>query len=342
MGLKDLTQAAVTAALDEFDALGRDAFLKRYGFGPARSYFVERDGVRYDSKAIAGAAHGHLEGREPLRSANFTGGEKTVSAALTALGFDVVKLTKDAPRNPPWSRDELILALDFYMRHREHMPSQTSKPIAEVSATLNDLAMRTGGGDAETFRNPNGVYMKMMNFRRLDPEVAASGGVGLVRGNKDEQVVWDLFADDPERLAAVAKAIRQQVTLPVEIEDLQTAFDEDLVEAPEGKILTRLHRYKERNRKLVENRKAKALKETGKLECEVCGFDFEKTYGARGKGFIEAHHTKPVHTLPEEGKTKLEDLALVCSNCHRMIHSSRPWLSVEELKKSITLKHQSV
>lgn len=335
MALKDLTQAAVLSALDEFDARGRPLFLKDYGFRPSRSYFIERDGKRYDSKAIAGAAHGRLPNRAPLKWSDFSGGEKTVAAVLGNLGFEVVKIGEGSSRNPPWTRDELILALDFYLRHREHMPSQTSKPIAELSAVLNDLAERTGGEDAETFRNPNGVYMKMMNFRRLDPEVAASGGVGLVRGNKDEQVVWDLFAGDPERLAAVAKAIRHQVALPPDQQEPQIAFDEEMTEAPEGKVLTRLHRYKERNRKLVANRKAKALKESGKLECEACGFDFEKTYGERGKGFIEAHHTQPVHTLPEEGKTKLEDLALLCSNCHRMIHASRPWLSVEELRKVI-------
>ena len=59
-------------------------------------------------------------------------------------------------------------------------------------------------------------------------------------------------------------------------------------------------------------------------------------HGLRGKGFIEAHHTKPVFkTLVEGSKTKLEDLALVCANCHRMIHSARSWLTVPELQKLI-------
>jgi len=58
--LGDLTSAAaVESALDEFDELGREAFLERYGFGRARRYFVRRDGKYYDSKAIAGAAHGY-------------------------------------------------------------------------------------------------------------------------------------------------------------------------------------------------------------------------------------------------------------------------------------------
>ena len=55
-GLSDLTfRAAVLEAIDEFDRIGRDAFLERYGYSPARRYFFEFDGKLYDSKAIVGA-----------------------------------------------------------------------------------------------------------------------------------------------------------------------------------------------------------------------------------------------------------------------------------------------
>ena len=59
MSLTELTsRAAVLAALREFDERGRELFLSRYGFNHARSYFLEYEGSRYDSKAIAGVAHG--------------------------------------------------------------------------------------------------------------------------------------------------------------------------------------------------------------------------------------------------------------------------------------------
>jgi 5-methylcytosine-specific restriction protein A len=69
------------------------------------------------------------------------------------------------------------------------------------------------------------------------------------------------------------------------------------------------------------------------LFCEACLFDFEEHYGPRGKGFIEAHHTKPVETLMEGSKTRLEDLVLLCANCHRMVHAARPWLSIDQLRE---------
>ena len=73
------------------------------------------------------------------------------------------------------------------------------------------------------------------------------------------------------------------------------------------------------------------------LQCEVCLFDFEKRYGPRGHGFIEAHHTRALATLMEDSTTKAEELALVCANCHRMIHSQKPWLSIEELRAILRL-----
>ena len=91
MSLSDLTDpAAVKAAMDEFDCLGRDEFLRKYGFGPSRAYFVRRDDKYYDSKAIVGAAHGfQYPEKGQLRSEDFSGGENTVVALLGRLGFSV-------------------------------------------------------------------------------------------------------------------------------------------------------------------------------------------------------------------------------------------------------------
>jgi len=72
--------------------------------------------------------------------------------------------------------------------------------------------------------------------------------------------------------------------------------------------------------------------------CMACGFDFEATYGGRGKGFIEAHHIVPLHMLPLREKVSIDpakDIALLCSNCHRMIHRGPNTISVEELQEII-------
>lgn len=91
MPLGDLTsQDAVLRAIAEFDRLGQDAFLKKYGFGRARSYFLDYNGRRYDSKAIAGVAYGYqFPSDGPLKAAQFSGGNNTVRAKLEELGFEV-------------------------------------------------------------------------------------------------------------------------------------------------------------------------------------------------------------------------------------------------------------
>lgn len=239
-------------------------------------------------------------------------------------------MIKQTKRNPSWTRDELILALDFYLKYTPSIPSKQSAEIAELSGFLNSLANKISGAKSDTYRNKNGVYMKLMNFRRFDPN---SEGKGLERGGKEEEVVWDLYANNADELRKAASAIRSH--LKADSSQTSEIVDDDFEEANEGRILTRVHASRERNRKIVEKKKASFLKQHNTTFCEACGFDFEEHYGSRGAGFIECHHTKPVSELSPGEKTKLADLVLLCSNCHRMVHRSKPWLSLEELKKLI-------
>ena len=78
------------------------------------------------------------------------------------------------------------------------------------------------------------------------------------------------------------------------------------------------------------------MAETGKLICEGCGFDFEKTYSSLVKESAECHHAKPVSELKPGEKTKLTDLLIVCANCHRMIHRVGPWKTVAEIKALVS------
>lgn len=81
---------AILKAIGEFDRIGREAFLKKYGFGKARSYKLLHDGKRYDSKAIIGAAYGYENPSVgPMSSGDFVGGASTVQRWLEDLGFDL-------------------------------------------------------------------------------------------------------------------------------------------------------------------------------------------------------------------------------------------------------------
>ncbi|MGI8551272.1 MAG: HNH endonuclease, partial [Dehalococcoidia bacterium] len=93
-------------------------------------------------------------------------------------------------KNPPWERDELILALELYFRHNPNHISQKQKhpEVVALSRVLNGLPIHADRSDAPTFRNPTGVYMKLANFLRLDPGYT---GKGLTGGSKLDEVVWD-------------------------------------------------------------------------------------------------------------------------------------------------------
>ncbi|MCD6726891.1 MAG: HNH endonuclease [Solirubrobacteraceae bacterium] len=230
-------------------------------------------------------------------------------------------------RKDAWLRDELVLALDLYRREGRNPPKSSVDGLSDLLRTLPvepELAGDPG------FRNANSVQLKIYNFVSIDPDSDIEGMPRIGRGDRE---VWDEFARDDTRLSTAATGIRESID---KMTPSDTEVDEEIItEAPEGRLLTAQHVRRERNAKLVASKKTQALNVNGKLVCEACGFDFAAVYGAHGDGFIECHHTKPVHTLRAGQRTRLEDLALVCSNCHRMIHRRKRWLMMDELRTLI-------
>ncbi|OWT68257.1 HNH endonuclease [Achromobacter sp. HZ28] len=242
----------------------------------------------------------------------------------------------EAPsRNAAWSRDELILALDLYVRYRKSPLNKGAPEIDELSQVLNRLGVILGVSSGGTYRNANGVYMKLMNFKRLDPGYTALGRRGLTRGNGDEVRVWELFSHDSVRLSEAAQLIRHGVLTYSEESGISEGDGSGIEEAEEGKLVTRIHRHRERDPRLVREAKAQALRKHGRLFCAACSFDFSERYGAIGAGIIDVHHTTPVHTMQPGAVTKVIDLVLLCSNCHRIVHSKRQWLTLDEVKSAL-------
>jgi 5-methylcytosine-specific restriction protein A len=67
--------------------------------------------------------------------------------------------------------------------------------------------------------------------------------------------------------------------------------------------------------------------------CGACGFDFGRTYGSIGAGYIEVHHRVPVSQLGTGYIVDpVLDLIPLCANCHAMVHRHDPPMAVEELR----------
>lgn len=153
-------------------------------------------------------------------------------------------------------------------------------------------------------------------------------------GSKLDANVFKEFYKNRDRLHSIANEIKK-ASMIVEIKDkIYTVEDDEQTLADsviEGQVLYKLHKVRERDIEIVRAKKKQVQEREGKLACEACIFEFEEFYGEIGKGYIECHHRIPLHTLKVETKTTLEDLSLVCSNCHRMLHRSTNFLSVEDL-----------
>lgn len=234
-------------------------------------------------------------------------------------------------RPPKWIRDEIIIALDFYQRYFPDIPEKESQEISDLSKKLRSIRVKLGDSITSQYRNVNGVYMKLMNFHAINPDFQ---GRGLDRYSQLDKEIFEEFSEDISGLRTLAESI----LLLVENENIQMqeSQDEDSNDVFEGRVLSRFHKYRERDRGIVKKKKDSVLNRSGELRCEACGFSFKDKYGDRGSNFIECHHTKPISEISAGEKTKLSDLALVCSNCHRMIHAKKPWLSVAELQSILS------
>lgn len=94
--------------------------------------------------------------------------------------------------------------------------------------------------------------------------------------------------------------------------------------AMEGGLQLKSHYCRERSRKLISLKKEQYKRSHGVLRCEICGLSFVEIYPeSLGEDFIEVHHKTPLSQIEKTIKTTLDDLILVCANCHRMIHRTK-------------------
>ncbi len=104
-------------------------------------------------------------------------------------------------------------------------------------------------------------------------------------------------------------------------------------ETLEGRVLIAIHLDRERDPSIVAKKKESAPT----LSCECCDFNFVQFYGDLGRDFIECHHRIPLSEAVTSRKTRLEELALVCSNCHRMLHRRVPLVSTPALRRIVAI-----
>ena len=267
-------------------------------------------------------------------------------------------------KNFKWTRDGLILALALYKeyysksKYSENMSSgeedNSVNPDGETWNKYNyfvrNLPDKDGNFINKDATSKQGVEGKYKGFISLNGSDIRKGP----KSTKCAEKIWEKYKDEfaPDkineigRLEQKAEEIIKSIVLDAEtiegsneIERLRIKLDAYgfFLEGRE-KIIWE-HKLRERNPTIVKDKKEAVKREKGFLACEVCGFIFKDTYGKHGEDFIECHHKKPIAQMKIGDKTFPTDLALVCSNCHRMIHhpigDRKDCLTIEELREII-------
>jgi len=154
--------------------------------------------------------------------------------------------------------------------------------------------------------------------------------------NSSDSTYWDGLYDVFEKVDDRKGVWRLRNLKNTKIKDMLSFEFDDHAETDESqKVLRIWHARREKNAKLLKRKKYQIKKKKGFLSCEVCNFNFSDFYGPRGEDFIECHHVIPLSKLEPATKTTLNDLALVCSNCHRMLHRSKDLEGLDGLREEI-------
>lgn len=343
MGLGDIRYEDIIAATDEFRRLGRDDFLQTYGFGRAMSYELVLDGLRYDSKAIVGVAHGYATD-DFLSPKDFSGGAATVARCLRELGFVVengeaatlgrtgllerlrtLKASR-GPGSPAPSRHQPLTLLWAIAREADERPRTTPWPQFrdEVGPLLVEFGLPNakatpeypfwhlrGSGLWEVHGIPAESAEKMPMMSILDAHHPRAGfteeAAALLRDPVARldaiATICETYLEDVDRPALFERIGLDGYTTAGSLLNLSEDDDSGAGPAP--------RRDTTRSVIVRDVSLARKVKELEDDRCQICGtalryLDRPYSQAAHIRGLGKPHH----------GPDELQNLLCLCANCH--------------------------
>ena len=231
--------------------------------------------------------------------------------------------------NPVLHPIDSILVLDLYFSLNGRAPSEEKlSELVNLLANLRRVTNRLPIVESRTYKN---IKDTINYFHSIDNDTLLSSDLDSIWATN--LYMHQYFLTNELQLMNIVSLLKE-IGSNTKPESINHSHHLPFF-ALEGLKKYKTHSYKERNKKLIKIKKEMMKSEQGELYCEACDMSFSKTYGLRGENFIEAHHEKPLFTYKKESKTMISDLKLLCSNCHSMVHRTIPWLSFEDLKKSL-------
>jgi len=306
---------------------------------------LKHSGNLYPPKYLISIAN-RFANREELDSSNFSGGAET-NEYLKALGFEIVrsgsKFQKFPLKSHSWkvlSHTVAVKELDksSFLHHGTGIPSQLKPFFGLEEFTPNnskDLTLIHRGQEYDARFVMDKELKRIRLFWKADFSALLQNAFPELFNlySKNEEVHDEPSVMRFRKIENDNSFYQLEFINPSDIEsDVQSEIEEEQEPKPEGGIK---EFYGKRYERDAANR-ARAVEIHGMI-CVVCGFDFEKEYGLRGKGYIEIHHMKPLSSLQRQQIINpATDLVPICSNCHRMIHRKKEdVLTIERLKEII-------
>lgn len=192
--------------------------------------------------------------------------------------------------------------------------------IVQRTGSKNNGVFARGVVTGQPFENDEGtrlVGLALDSFLPVGREIPRQE---IITASKYQRT-WMPMASGNVVPDPIYRAIQKLWNQRTSAGDTEEPLPEELV-GLEGERLQRMVAHRRREFRLRKQKIESVLRENGTLSCEVprCGFDFLRAYGELGAGYAHVHHLRPLSDYQGQEQTRLSHLAIVCANCHAMIH----------------------
>jgi 5-methylcytosine-specific restriction enzyme A len=237
-------------------------------------------------------------------------------------------------KNPAWTREEIILALDLYFKLDYGQMHGSNPYVIQLSKELRNLNIHVNIPEPISFRSINSVALKLANFKKLDQNFS---GKGMRDGAKQDRETWKEFHRHRDTLKKEADLIRQLYLKP----QAQAGNNNIITEQEanyKSEICFLFHKNRETDPVIVKVKKEMVLINTKSLKCEICNFDSLALYGELGNDLMEIHFNKEMKTEPGLEPSEMDDFIIVCPNCHKVLDKHFDLINANDLKRIIKKK----
>lgn len=234
------------------------------------------------------------------------------------IGPDIIRINLDSETLPHFSPE---LEVEIRNSDFKHVPNATECTFPAEQA--ESLFPQVQESQAKLLQKAARTY-----FQQSRKDAHSTGVIEYLKDYLNQPLPQPAYFNSSQESDS-----QTQVELSkIDKTELLPDIEQEVISGLEGgkKFVTHLRR--ERKPSIVKAKKNQVLNETGKLACEACGFDFKQVYG---EDFAEAHHRAPLSAIEIEVETTPNDLAILCANCHRMIHRTKPMETVEQFRERL-------